>query len=126
FDLAPPEATFFFKRVQRWNLRQKFRVPALIIIPRKEFIESAAVAKQTQLFFAPAVRTREHQHQDAEILPHIRGREPALLFQDQRAIRRGRVEYLTIRMIAIAKRCQRLIVNLRRRHDPQDYTSLLL
>ena len=92
----------------------------------KERIEAAAVAEHPQRFLRLPRRRGQHQHQDAKVLLHVARRELLRALEDQRS-RAGRVvERLPIRMIAILQRRERLVVNLRRRYNPQHQPAIAL
>ena len=92
----------------------------------EESVEAAAVAEHAQRLLCLPGRGGQHQHQHAKVLLDVRRRESLRPFQNQRPRAGSIVECLPIRMIPILQRPERLIVNLRSRHDPQHEPAIAL
>ena len=92
---------------------------AHVIVGRKKPLEAAAVAEHPELRLGFTIGGRQHKQQNAEVLLHVTRAEAARLLQYHGSPARRQIDLLPVRMVAVLQRLEGLVVDLRRRHDPQ-------
>jgi len=94
------------------------------VLEREKRVEPAAVLKDFQRLLVFPIGGGQHQKKHDKIFGRVRRRKPVRALQNPNPVACDNVKVLAIGMVLVAQGFERLLVNLRRRHDPQDKAGL--
>ena len=125
-DVAAPETRRFLEGVEIGVLLQHLGVRGRIVVRGEEPVEAPAVAEHPERVLRLPVGGREHEQKNAEVLSDIARAEGRGFLEDARALTRRQIELLAVWVVAVLEGVERLVVDLRRGHDPQHQAAATL
>ena len=123
-DLAAPETGLALESVEIGHAPEQGGVGGGIVFAREKRVVAAAVLEHAEGLLGLPVGRGQHEEEDAEVFRDVGGGEAAGLFEDEGAAGGGEVEGLAVGVVAVFQRAERLLVDLRGRHDPEHEAGL--
>ncbi len=123
-DLAAPKNRLALEGIEIRDTREQGGVGGGIVFAREKRVVAAAVLEHAERLLGLPVGRGQHEEEHAEVFRDVGGREAAGFFQHEGAAGGGEVERLAVGVVAVLQRAERLLVDLRGRHDPEHEAGL--